>query len=376
VRNILKITAACGIAVLGVHAEEAAKPSPAYTSSAVMQAAGVDLSGEGFPGAGVEAWLGKPADQVVPLTGDRTALLAEVKRIGDVSVLSGNEAVMHLSTGNYERFKGSNGQGLITSKGIDVRLSPGQWPYAVAVLPASGSVPGFIFFNSAGVPVHRILLTERSNVAEFDAITAQFKGEAPALDLKPVETPEVVPPTEETKAALLEGWRKMQDTHEFSGLLKEHKVSRIDAARIAEGEFTVQLDPAAYGALFEQLMDQEVAIMFFALNDGCVQISTGAITEINRTRGTLQLVEDDSRTLVSLPRIAQVWRVSKPTERGLIHSLELYDASGEILALLFGSEKGDSTSIVKWKELLFALPLAGEGAVKVAGETAEAPAAL
>ena len=53
-----------------------------------------------------------------------------------------------------------------------------------------------------------------------------------------------------------------------------------------------------------------------------------------------------------------------------------YDANGEILALLFGSEKGDSTSIVKWKELLFALPLAGEGAVKVAGETAEAPAAL
>jgi putative hemin transport protein len=246
----------------------------------------------------------------------------------------------------------------------------------VAVLPASGSVPGFIFFNSAGVPVHRILLTETSNVAEFDAIVAQFKGEAPALDLKPVEAPEVVPPTEETKAALLEGWRKMQDTHEFSGLLNTHKVSRIDAARIAEGEFTAQLDPTAYDALFEQLMKQEAAIMFFAMNDGCVQISTGAITEINRTRGTLQLVEDDSRTLVSLPRIAQVWRVSKPTERGLIHSLELYDANGEILALLFGSEKGDSTSIVKWKELLFALPLAGEGAVKVAGETAEAPAAL
>ena len=116
--------------------------------------------------------------------------------------------------------------------------------------------------------------------------------------------------------------------------------------------------------------------MFFAMNDGCVQISTGAITEIIRTRGTLQLVEDDSRTLLSLPRIAQVWRVSKPTERGLIHSLELYDANGQILALLFGSEKGDSTSIVKWKELLFALPLNGEGAVKVAGDPVAPQAAL
>lgn len=375
-KKLLCVAAACGLSALAVHAEDAAPVKTAYVTASVMQAAGVSLDGEGFPGAGVEAWLSKPADQVVPLTGDMTALLTELKRIGDVSVLSGNEAVMHLSTGSYERFKGSDGRGLITSKGIDVRLSPGQWPYAVAVLPASGSVPGFIFFNSAGIPVHRILLTETSNVAEFDAITAQFKGEVPALALKPVEQPETVAPTEETKAALLEGWRKMQDTHEFSGLLNTHKVSRIDAARIAEGEFTAQLDPAAYDVLFEQLMKQEAAIMFFAMNDGCVQISTGAITEINRTRGMLQLAEDDSRTLVSLPRVAQVWRVSKPTERGLIHSLELYDANGQILALLFGSEKGDSTSIVKWKDLLFALPLAGDGAVKVAGETAEAPAAL
>lgn len=375
-KKLFYVAAACGLSALTVHAEDAAPVKSAYVTASVMQSAGVSLDGEGFPGAGVESWLSKPADQVVPLVGDMTALLSELKRVGDVSVLSGNEAVMHLSTGSYERFKGSDGRGLITSKGIDVRLSPGQWPYAAAILPASGSVPGFIFFNSAGVPVHRILLTETSNVAEFDAIVAQFKGDSPAIALTPVDADATETPTEATKAALLEGWRKMQDTHEFSGLLNDHKISRIDAARIAEGEFTAQLDPAAYDVLFEQLMKQEAAIMFFAMNDGCVQISTGAITEINRTRGTLQLVEDDSRTLVSLPRIAQVWRVSKPTERGLIHSLELYDANGQILALLFGSEKGDSTNIVTWKELLFALPLAGEGPVKVAGETAEAPAAL
>lgn len=375
-KHFLCIAATCALGTLAVHAEEAAPAKSAYVAASVMQAAGVKLDGEGFPGAGVASWLEKPADQVVFLKGDWVALLGEIKRLGDVSVLSGNETVMHLATGSYERFKGHDGSGLVTSKGIDLRLFPGHWPYAAAILPASGSVPGFIFFNSAGTPVHRILLTETSNVAEFDAIVAQYKGEAPALALTPVVPDAVEPPTEATKTAFLEGWRKMQDTHEFSGLLSTHKLSRMDALHLAEGEFTAQLDPAAYGALFEQLLDQKVAIMFFALNDGCVQISTGALTEINRTPGTLQLVEDDSRTVVSLSRVKQVWRVSKPTERGLIHSLELYDANDQAIAYLFGSEKGDSTSIVKWKELLFALPLAGEGAVKVASETTAGTPAL
>ena len=375
-RKILNVIAACGLGTLAVHADDMAKHNAAYTATAVIQAAGVDLSGEGFPGASVEAWLGKPADQVVFLKGDWEALLTNIKRLGDVSVLSGNETVMHLATGRYDDFKGRDGSGLIVSKGIDLRLFMSEWRYGAAILPASGSVPGFVFFNGAGDPVHRILVTETSNAAEFDALVAEFKGEIPVFSPEAEAPKSVETPTEETKAAFLAGWRALKDTHEFSGLLRDHKLSRIDAVRLAEGEFSAQLDPAAYSALFGQLVEQEVSILLFALNDGCVQISTGAITEMNQTKGTLQLVEEDSRTVISLPRIKQVWRVSKPTEDGLVHSLELYDAEGEPVAYLFGSEKGDSTSIVKWKELLFALPLNGESAIKVAGKTSAAPAAL
>lgn len=367
--------AACGLGALAAAAEEAPTTRAPYVTAAIMQAAGVDLKGEGLPGEGVAYWMEKPTDQVVFLQGEWDALLGEVKRLGDVSVLTGNEALMNLASGTFERFEGGDGRAIIVSKGIDLRFFLGRWKYAAAILPASGSVPGIAFFDGAGVPVFRVLLTETSNTAEFDAIVAQYKGEKPALALETAVPKAAEAPSEETKVAFLEGWRKLQDTHEFSGLLRDHKVSRTEALRIAEGEFTAQLDPATYGALFEQLVDQEVAIMIFALNDGCVQIGTGVINELNRARGTLQLAEDDSRTLIKLDGVKEVWRVSKPTERGQIHSLELYDGNGEALAYLFGSEKGDSTSIVKWKDLLFALPLKGEGAVKVAGEAADAKAA-
>lgn len=367
--KLLNIVAACGLGALALHAEEYPTPRPAYTAVPVLQAAGINPNGDGFPGANVQSWLEKPADQVVFLKPEWTPLLDQIKRLGDVSVLSGNDSVMHLATGRYDDFKGREGSGLVVSKGIDLRLFTSQWHYGTAVLPSSGSAPGFVFFDGSGKPVHRILLNDTSNRAEFEALVAEFKGETPvftAIDEAPaaVETP-----TEETKAAFLTGWRALKDTHEFTGLLRDHKLSRMDALRIAEGEFSAQLDPAAYATLFSQLVEQEVAILFFALNDGCVQISTGAITEINQTRDMLQLVEEDSRTLITLPRIKEAWRLSKPTEDGLVHSLELYDANGEPVAYLFGSEKGDSSSIVKWKELLFALPLRGEDAVKVAGET-------
>jgi putative hemin transport protein len=370
------IAAAWGMGALAAHADGDPAVKASYVTTAVMEAAGVDLSGETLPGAGLEFWRAKPEEQVVFLKGDWIALLDEVRRLGDVSVLTGNEAVMHLSTGSYDRFEAKDGQALVVSKGVDLRLFTDRWACGAAILPASGAVPGFIFFNNAGEPVHRILLTPTSHGAEFEALVAQFKGEAPSLSPAP-ETPGVVEaPTEATRAALLEGWRALKDTHEFSALLSTHKVSRKDALRLAEGEFTAQLDPASYSALFGQLVDEEVSILLFALNNGCVQISTGAITEINRARGTLQLVEEDSRTLIALPRVKEVWRVSKPTERGLVDSLELYDEAGEPVAYLFGSEKGDSTSIMKWKELLFALPVAGEAPLRVADTTTGTPATL
>ncbi len=327
-----------------------------YVSTAALTSAGVSLDASELPGHSVAHWLEKPDSEVQFLAGDWTELLGEIHQLGDVSVLSGNHVVMHLATGQYEPFRGGEGHALVLNQGIDLRLFPGHWEYGVAVRPSADTAPGFVFFNGAGEPVHRILLTESSDLATFETLVATYASERPEFSPwseAPAETKEA---TAETKAAFLEDWRGLTDTHAFSRLLRKYQLSRTDALRLAEGEFTQELDVRAYRQVFAELVDREISIIFFALNNGCVQISTGALTELNTTKKTIQLVERDSRTLIGLDGIAEVWRVSKPTKRGLAHSLELYDRDGEPVAYIFGTRKEDEANATAFETLVFSLP--------------------
>lgn len=353
-----------------------------YVSTAAMTSAGVSLDASELPGHSVSHWLEKPESEVQFLAGDWTELLGEVHQLGDVSVLSGNHVVMHLATGQYDPFRGGEGHALVLNQGIDLRLFPGHWEYGLAVLPAADTAPGFVFFNGAGEPVHRILLTESSDLATFETLVATYASERPEFSPwseAPAETKEA---TAETKAAFLEDWRGLTDTHAFSRLLRKYQLSRTDALRLAEGEFTQALDAHAYRRVFSELVDQEISIIFFALNNGCVQISTGALTELNTTRKTIQLVERDSRTLIGLDGIAEVWRVSKPTKRGLAHSLELYDRDGEPVAYIFGTRKEDEANATAFETLVFSLPpqnaqvaaASSEGEGATCSKSAAAPA--
>jgi putative hemin transport protein len=313
---------------------------------------------EGWPGEPLPAWLALPEEKVTFLTGNWHDLLKEVEKLGPVNVLSGNGALRHMATGTYAPYRGSDAHGLVVSKGIDLRLFPQTWTYGAAELPGGDAFPGFVFFDATGAQVHRILLTPESNQDVFKELVAKFKGSKPDFTGAPApEEKKTAPLTEEAKAGLLDGWSALEDTHDFGALLNEFNVSRTDALRAARGKFTEQLDVASYTEVFQKLLDQQVSIMVFANNNGCVQISTGALTEVYAAPGALRLTQTDKgSTLIATPRIAEAWRVSKPTSNGLTHSLELYDAGGEPVAYIFASRKeGGEEGVAKWKADLFAL---------------------
>jgi len=53
--------------------------------------------------------------------------------------------------------------------------------------------------------------------------------------------------------------------------------------------------------------------------------------------------------------IAQAWLVKKPTSDGLVHSIELFDAQGETIAMLFGERKPGQAERCDWRNLLATL---------------------
>jgi putative hemin transport protein len=50
-------------------------------------------------------------------------------------------------------------------------------------------------------------------------------------------------------------------------------------------------------------------------------------------------------------RIGSVWLVRKPTEDGVVTSVEVFDKQGENIAMLFGARKPGKPELPAWREL-------------------------
>jgi putative hemin transport protein len=51
-------------------------------------------------------------------------------------------------------------------------------------------------------------------------------------------------------------------------------------------------------------------------------------------------------------RIASAWAVRKPSQRGDVHSLELYDADGLCFCQIFGARKSGDAERPDWRALI------------------------
>jgi putative hemin transport protein len=50
--------------------------------------------------------------------------------------------------------------------------------------------------------------------------------------------------------------------------------------------------------------------------------------------------------------IAQAWLVRKPTDDGIVTSVELFDGSGEVIAMFFGERKPGNPELPAWGTLV------------------------
>ncbi|WP_347335465.1 ChuX/HutX family heme-like substrate-binding protein, partial [Ralstonia pseudosolanacearum] len=152
--------------------------------------------------------------------------------------------------------------------------------------------------------------------------------------------------------ALLSAWEAMTDTHQFFGLLKAHEVARTQALRLAEGRFTLAVAPTALSAVLEEAAATGLPIMVFVGNRGMVQIHTGPVTTVRRLDGWVNVLDPGFSLHVRGDLIDRAWVVCKPTSDGVVTALELFDAQGETIAMLFGARKPGEPERPAWRDLM------------------------
>lgn len=96
--------------------------------------------------------------------------------------------------------------------------------------------------------------------------------------------------------------------------------------------------------------------MVFVGSRGCVQIHSGPVERIRRMGPWLNVLDPRFNLHLREDRIAEAYVVRKPSVRGDIHSLELFDASGGCFCQIFGARPPGGAERADWRELVSGLP--------------------
>lgn len=286
-------------------------------------------------------------------------IIARVKDLGYVMALTRNDSCVHERKGIYGELTVNDSVGLIVGPDIDLRIFFREWKYVVAVEEESeiSTKRSLQFFNQRGYAVHKIFLNERSNVPEYQKLIHDFAlrgGLDPiekGLEVNKVEKSEANWQDEKFQKEFLDEWAQLKDTHDFHGMLRKNKITRMDAMQVAAGRFTKQLDRDSVRKLFYSASEKNVPIMVFLYNPGNVQIHTGHIKNIVPTGNWNNIMDPEFNLHLREDHISDVWWVNKPTVDGEIQSIEVYDKNQEMIVQFYGPRKPGEQERQDWRDL-------------------------
>ena len=298
---------------------------------------------------------------VVRLRADIATLLNGLPACGEVMALTRNESAVHEKIGPYEKAVIGTRASMVLGEEIDLRIFPSLWVsgYAVEKTTDDGTIRRSLqFFDAQGVAVHKVHARPATDLGAWEQLIAALRHpeQIDTLDVAPLETPE--PKGEPAGVSQLrERWAGMTDTHQFFGILNELNLPRLDALEMVGEDYAFQLDHSAVGKMFADSAAEQLPIMAFVGNHGCIQIHSGPVTNIKIMGPWLNVMDDTFHLHLRLDQIASAWAVRKPTSDGHVTSVEVYDAQRQLIIQFFGKRQEGFDERTAWRALVEQLPL-------------------
>jgi putative hemin transport protein len=293
---------------------------------------------------------------------DFRALMLAVPRLGHVMALTRNASVVHERKGHYLQ-PSINAQevGLFEGDDIDLRIFWAGWAAAFAVVEHDEKGPkrSLQFFDRQGHAIHKVHLTPHSDVAAFAQIVDEFADpdQLPTQAVAPGQPRKAdLPDSEIDVAGFQAGWINLQDTHHFFGLLRTYKVGRQQAMRLAPaGDYATPVSAKAFRQAIGVAALSDLPVMIFVGNDHMIQIHTGPVKRQLDYGTWFNIMDPHFNLHLDEAKIAQAWVVRKPTADGVVTSLELFDAAGDLILQLFGKRKPGSPELSAWRDIAASL---------------------
>lgn len=307
----------------------------------------------------VELLATKVGENVTRLNPEFQAILAEIESLGKVMALTRNEECVHERKGNYVNADFSNPHaGLFVGEDIDMRIFWGPWATAYAVTDESprGTMRSLQFFAKDGDAIHKIYLTKDSNVEAYEALVEKYKSANQSIG-QSVESSftdiDERPDNEIDTAGFQKAWIELKDTHDFFMMMKKFGVTRTQALRLAPDNYHAhRIEKEGIVSMLEEAAKAGLPIMVFVGNKGNIQIHTGEIKRTLWHEGWFNIMDPDFNMHLDMTKIAQTWVVRKPTEDGMVTSIEVFNEMGEIIVQFFGKRKPGIPELEEWRKLV------------------------
>ena len=293
------------------------------------------------------------------LTNDFKDLMKELHTLGRVMALTRNEEIVHERKGVYENAQTEmpHGMALFVNPDIDLRIFTKCWHhgFAAKVETPRGTMRSLQVFDQDGSAVHKIYLTDKSDVTAYETLVEKFKSDDQTPSLSVTQKPEKKadrPDSEIDVEGFRTAWGEMKDTHDFFPMLGKFRVGRKQALRIADEKFSKEVPADSFRWLLEKASERKIPIMVFVGNDGIIQIHTGEVENVLDARGWFNVMDEDFNLHINQDEVGSAFVVRKPTEDGIVTSLELFNKSDKDIALFFGKRKPGIPEREDWRELI------------------------
>jgi len=251
---------------------------------------------------------------------------------------------------------------------IDLRPSFSNWQFTFAQITATPDgqvVRNLNFFDGQGRSVQRLTIDSPDAIAAFEKIVEEFRAEAQTSEiaLTPEEPADPVRPDSQVDVpGLVAAWDAITDVHQFSStVLAKYDVTRLQALRLAGPERAQRLaSPAALSALLKAAAKEDIEIMAFVSNSANTQIFTGKINKPTKSADGWIHVSGESALSLMIHEagIDQIWLVKKPSSVGILSTVEVYNAEGEVIVQFYSKREPRKPESDTWRSLLAKLPKA------------------
>lgn len=296
----------------------------------------------------------------VRLAGNWQELLKGFQTLGHVMSLTRNDACILEHKGPFQKVNvfGKDEHAMATVIGpIETRVFFKNWHVAFAVRQEKNGrlLQSIQVFDKAGDAITKIYLQEKSDEAAFQQLIKDFRSpdQSPEQEVTPYDAEDFLESIDQE--TLLEEWSALKDTHDFFPMLRRYQVHRHHALELAEDRFTYQIKTSAVQHILRIASKTKLPLMIFAGNRGNLQIHQGNVRTIrmlDRGHGGIEqwlnVLDPTFNMHLRTDLVTTAWVVRKPTEDGMVTSIELFDQEKNLIAQFFGLRKPGIPQREEW----------------------------